>query len=327
MVYRRGIAAAIVGFGIGASGCGVSAQQACTDLSNAVCAQMAKCTQTDIARNYGDTATCQSRQLQSCLNSLTAANTGATPATTEACVRAYPNYDCESYLLNMPPTPCLPQVGQRDAGATCATSAQCQTTYCGIPTGVECGTCAPEPGVGSSCVGIGCGRGLICADDETCASPVFDGGACGTANPCADHYACVGSTATSTGICLPEVSMAGSSCDPANSADGGPTCDPLDALVCQGPRGSRTCLMETFVGPGEPCGYNPDAGVDDQCSAGAACIASDGGRQCVPPAPDNAACDTALGPPCTPPARCITGGVDSGTTAGTCKFLTPSDCQ
>ena len=307
------------------SSCSVSPQQACSDMATAVCNKMAQCTQSDIPRNYGDAGVCVSRQQQNCLNALTAQGTGATPTTVEACAQAYASYDCESWMLNNPPAACIPQVGKLDAGTACSVSGQCQSTYCAVPAGVECGTCSPLPAVGDSCVGIGCGRGLICASNETCAQPVFDGGTCGSANPCAPTYDCVSAAGTTTGTCEPQVGTLGSACDSRRQT--GASCEGIQNLACVGPRASQTCQAILFAGPGESCGYNADAGTFTQCSGAGACINADGGRTCVAPAADDAACDTQFGPPCLPPARCINGGVDSGTTAGICKFLTPSDCQ
>ncbi len=324
MAFRTVVALAA----IFATSCGPSPDQACTDLAAATCSKQAQCSQVAITRNWGDTATCQSRQKQQCLNDLAAPSTAATPSTVEACAQAYPNWDCESWELNIPPTACIPPAGKLSSGSSCLAGGQCQSTYCLVSTGVECGTCAALPAVGAtcdctspnaaeSCGTTGCGRGLLCSGAQTCANPVADGGSCGRSNPCEPGFDCVGLSATSTaGTCEAQVATAGSPCDSTRQT--GPSCSGADALACIGPRGARTCVTVSFASAGQACGLQ-DGGVFD-CSGGAECI----NRVCVAAAQDGQSCDTLAGPPCMSPARCITGG--DGGSAGTCIFPNPANC-
>ena len=56
------------------------------------------------------------------------------------------------------------------------------------------------------------------------------------------------------------------------------------------------------------------------CANGGNCYTVSG--TCKAAAADGAACDTAAGPPCMTPARCVT----SGSTAGTCTVPSGSMC-
>jgi hypothetical protein len=65
-----------------------------------------------------------------------------------------------------------------------------------------------------------------------------------------------------------------------------------------------------------------DAGPDD---AGADAGAAPSIGTCLAAATTGAACDTALGPPCIPAAKCVTSS--DASTAGTCQVPNPTTCQ
>ena len=97
-------------------------------------------------------------------------------------------------------------------------------------------------------------------------------------------------------------------------------CDGSKGLYCGGAVEAKTCMNINYVAAGMPCGTLVD-GSFQGCAGAGTCYTATGfalAREmgtCEAPAPDDGACDTAVGPGCLPPARCIPSGAG---TAGQC---------
>src|SRR6185369_8267421 len=81
-----------------AAGCGssVSPDKACTDLAAAFCTEVSNCAAPLITLGYGDVATCQTRLKLSCLPSLMAPSTSATPDKLDSCAMAVDGAMCDA---------------------------------------------------------------------------------------------------------------------------------------------------------------------------------------------------------------------------------------
>ena len=304
--------------------------QACAASAQARCARFDSCTAGYYTKlHYGDTATCEARLSANCMASLNAPDTGQSPAVTGACTSALPTAVCDDLLGDTPPAACAVPAGTRAMGVSCAFSAQCASSYCAIAKNSACGTCAKLPAAGDSCATTGeCGarNGLSCNSVTLlCSTLGALNGACNTTTmPCAPGLYCVGSTSTVTGTCQTAVSTLGASCDPTHKTSAG--CDPELGVFCSAT--SSTCIADPLQSAGQPCGIIDS--VDDRCGAGGLCITTtpDGGTAatgtCAVAAPDGSACDTATGPTCLSPARCVVSGTG---TAGTCATLDPTKCN
>jgi len=322
-------AATVLLAAIAAAACGkatITADEACSDLATVGCMKQATCTNGfGTGRVYGDMTTCLARQKESCLNALAAPAQGNSPALVEKCVADYATYSCSDFGDNNPPADCAP-VGARALDGACTFNGQCASGFCAKTKDTVCGTCAPAPAAGDSCAASNCGHDEICVTDTSGSLCQIRGtlnSTCSNANPCGTGLSCVGSTATASGTCQNALTTVGAAC-------GGtmPGCDNNIGLHCDGPAGTgKTCMTTALVGDGMPCGTMGD-GSFVQCQQGDCYTATGlitGGQQgtCKADASDGAACDTNLGPGCTPPARCIT---TSGTTAGTCTIPLGSTC-
>jgi hypothetical protein len=331
---RSLIAAAAAAAGCGGSGpSGVSASQACADLASARCNQRSMCSSlaagggpgASLVRVYGDLATCLEREALACRNGLGAPQTGNSPARVEACVAAYPTYSCQDFFDNNPPADCA-VTGARPSAATCTFNGQCASGYCqGVKTS-GCGACADPPAAGADCSASTCWHNQRCvAATATCQAVVSLNGACDGAHPCDNGLACVGATATAAGACQTAATTPGAAC-----GAGMPACDNTLGLFCAGAAGAKTCAAITLVGAGMPCGTLAD-GTRADCRAGD-CYTATGPANGATMGTCQAAvretdadprCDTALGPGCLPPARCLLTGAG---TAGTCVVPTAALC-
>ena len=81
----------------------------------------------------------------------------------------------------------------------------------------------------------------------------------------------------------------------------------------------------TSFAAGQTCGNV--GGVQTRCAAGATCNRPPQSQTgtCLAPAADGAACDTAAGPGCLYPAKCVPAS--SGGTAGTCELPGDPSCD
>lgn len=309
---------------------GASPDQACQKLAQASCNKRATCSYSvdtagaNLQRAFGTMAACVTREALACTNALAAPQTGNSADTIEQCVADYPTYSCADFFDNNPPAACAPS-GPRESGSPCAFNAQCATAYCSGTKNALCGTCASPPAAGDACVSSACGHGQLCvAATMVCVAYGASGGSCDADDPCGNGLSCVGAVAASStpGACQTSVEQLSAACGGT-----GPGCDGTEGLFCGGASGSKVCMTIAYVGDGMPCG-DLSTTSHAECIAGS-CYTSTGlagtGEvgACKGDATDGSPCDTALGPACQTPARCILSGVG---TAGTCIDPTGSAC-
>jgi hypothetical protein len=303
---------------------GPTADQACSQVAQARCSLRSMCSNgTRVTQNYGDMNTCVAREKINCLNGLGAPSTGNSPSAVVTCASVLPTEACSDFFLNDQPMQCV-VTGKLAMGAACGFSGQCATTFCAIPKGVACGTCQPLPVAGASCATIGCGRGLECDNNTmTCVAPAGMGAQCSRAQPCGSGLSCVGASMTVMGTCQPTGNNAGVTCDPRQQT--APGCNGEIGLYCN--RVTMKCALTTYTAAGQPCGTDMTSGNVTGCASGGMCVGASATAlgMCVAPAADGAACDTANGPPCLAPARCINGG--GATTAGNCQLEDATACH
>ncbi len=318
-----------------------SLADACLALAQAECALRQSCSDqvyadgVNIIANYGNLATCRSRQQQACLNNANAPGSGTNLSQIKSCAQTYSQWQCNDYLDNNanPPVSCLP-AGALSNGQGCTFNAQCQSGFCGGNKYANCGMCAAQPADGDSCATSACAPGQECLTGTSgamvCRGRLPVGSTtCTSDAPCQAFYSCVGasaSDATKVGVCTAINQALGSTC---GGGTPNPACDAGQGLACAGPTGSKTCQEVAYVLAPGPCGALAD-GSSAACIAGdcftatgpAASTATD--ASCVAKADDGAACDTQLGPLCQTPARCVAA---SGSTQGTCVFPDATLCN
>jgi hypothetical protein len=308
------------------NGGSVTADQACSDAANASCAALDRCHANGVALRYGDMTTCLTRIRSNCLTSLGARGTGRTPESEEACAQATMAAAC-SDVVNSSIAACAPPAGTLANGAACNFPGQCASAFCGIAPGAKCGTCMAPPSPGSSCATNGCGPGLVCASGGmVCNAPGTAGAACASSDECQVGFACVGAAGGAPGTCMAAAETLGAACDRKS----GPQCDYLRGLYCSFPASSTsgTCVTYLSAMAGQPCGFVAGTGTSGStftvCVGGSSCVIATGNAgTCVAYATDGKACDTAGGPRCLAPARCVISG---GGTAGTCMLSDPTTC-
>ena len=85
------------------------------------------------------------------------------------------------------------------------------------------------------------------------------------------------------------------------------------------------CAAQTYANASQPCGGSGGGTVDAVCNANGSCINPGDGTPavCVAAADEGNSCDTAMGPPCLGPTRCVV----SGGTSGTCMALNAMMCM
>ncbi len=318
----------------GTSGVMYTEAQACADEGAAYCALLSQCDPAKLTFDFGSTAECVARRVALCASAVSALGSSRTPNSVEACAKARANEPCSSFLINNPPAACAVDAGTQTGGAACAFADQCLSTFCSIPAGHVCGTCAPAPKVGSACsVDHDCGPGLVCGPiSETCVLPVANAAACSEPNGCVGGYDCVGIVRDAGGgNCAPYQTTVGGVCDYRSATAS--TCDPTQGLFCL----RTSCVAHVYADAGATCGL-PDGGNRGCAGGGNNCILSGqqvdchasrcvdkaGVATCKPFAADGTACDTLLGPACEPPALCVTS--DAGT-AGVCSLPGATACH
>jgi len=304
----------------------VSVAQACADRAQTSCAKRAACTGGDnISRVFGTMDACVGRTTLSCMQGLAARNQGNTPELVESCAQSTPALDCAVIFDDTPSGSCAP-TGPLPNGSACVFAGQCASGYCGGTKNAVCGACADAPVAGASCLGSICGHGQDCVSSTDLCQPYGHlGDPCDSSGPCGYGLTCAGASAANgtPGTCQAPVAAAGQPC-------GGtlPGCDTRMGLYCVGPAGEKTCLAATYVPDGQPCGAL-SATTYAACLAGS-CYTATGVASvtdvgtCKADAADGVACDTALGPGCLSPARCVLTG--AGTT-GVCTEPTDATCS
>lgn len=309
---------------------------ACAAYATARCEKLDGCTANLYSREHFDSAaTCAARGALACMSALAAADTAATASFFASCAEAIAATSCAD-LVDGTNTPqaCVALAGARADGRACAFNAQCQSAWCSTSRGDACGTCEPRPAAGAACsADADCGgRGMLCTKAGTCAVPVATSGACDDARPCGFGLTCVGKNATTPGVCQPEATTVGATCDLKKAKGAG--CQTELGLYC-GP--DDHCAAEALVAPPAACGrlFGADSGAADggdagpvtftvaRCLGGAACAPAKSST-CIAPTADGAACDRVSGPPCLAPARCVSA--NDASTAGTCLLPDAAAC-
>jgi hypothetical protein len=307
----------------------LTADQACADAAKARCQRNDACSAGMlVATVYGDEATCEARLKTVCLSGLAATGAGGTPATVEACAQAIPSTPCADWLNDAPSAACLPQAGALANGAACGGSGQCASTFCGVGADAACGTCADAPKAGDPCtIAAQCGSrgGLTCANGA-CVAYGAASASCDRGHPCGYGLACVGAKSGASGTCQTAGASVGAACDPKSETAA--RCETVLGLVCD--PATKKCVQQTVASAGGDCGADARCGASGTCTAtGADAGSSDAGAAaggtCVAAIADGQPCDTASGPSCLAPARCVVSG--DGGTAGACALSDPSTCH
>jgi hypothetical protein len=313
--------------------------EACAAYAEARCTQLDACSNaTYTVLHYGTQTTCMSNVAAECVNALAAPQTAATPRFYAACAAAVATESCANLFGANPPAACAPLAGPLATGSPCFASGQCQTTYCAVPSTANCGVCAAVPVAGNPCsVDADCGsrNQLTCSKAGTCVTYGELSASCDKNDPCSPGLSCVGADAKKglAGTCNASAATVGAACDPATGA----TCDAMLLLTCDA--ATKQCVADTLVGASQVCGavnggaarcetsgtcVIPDAGVvDDAGDAGVDAGPAIG--TCLAAAANGSACDSANGPACVPPAKCVT--TDDASTAGTCLVGVSTACN
>ena len=232
------------------SGCTQSTEEACHDLAAVRCHHHATCSAAHLAASFGDEPSCRAYVFARCAATadLEGAHLDADAIT--SCVDAYSGHPCDALLLDAPPMACR-FAGDRINGASCATGAQCQSSFCHVPAEGQCGKCAPVRKLGETCSkgGSPCDVGLHCGATLTCTPPGARSDACSPTTPCGPRLSCSG------GECLP-TATAGQPCDEEHG------CDPLLLLACD--PATSTCQPQETLPPAKICDTGPPS---DPCAA------------------------------------------------------------
>jgi hypothetical protein len=284
--------------------------------------------------DYGSTSACTSQLTEQCLANFAAPETATTLAHINGCTAAYGSESCTDWADDDPSVACQSPHGTRANGARCGVNSQCSSGLCIVSENAECGTCQAPPAPGAPCnTENECGYDLACpfyvpARSGVCTAFGATGATCDNLHPCQGGLACVGADTSTgaTGTCQ-TAATSGQSCNDRT----GPACDGTLFLGCV----DGTCVVETLVGAGQPCG-SQQSGYN-RCTGGAACVTPFGPCQhdtgascgsvtgtCVAPAANGSPCDTLEGPLCLTPAKCVL--TSDGGTAGTCVFPDPASC-
>ena len=322
------------------AGCGgngvttTTVAKACGDQAMAKCQKRASCTAAgnasgaSVVKEYGDASTCITRETLSCMQALSAKDTGNSPDLVESCLAMIASMSCADFLDGNNTPSCVAK-GTLANGAACAFAGQCMSSYCLDESHAGCGTCGAMPAAGADCSMSACARGESCVSQQSTTSPPpmlcvaegTSGATCSRDAPCAFGFSCVGSTKVKMGTCMTAVAMVGATCDPTQQTSAG--CDRAQGLFCNAT--SKTCTAVSYAGDGQTCGLGSDGNFTD-CKAGD-CLGYTLGANaqpgtCKAKAADGAACDSVNGPFCQPPAKCV---YSSGT-AGTCTVPDASKC-
>jgi hypothetical protein len=317
----------------GCGGSGTSVNQACTDIATARCNKLASCTNVGnstgagIVVQYGDLATCISRETMGCVNNLGAPHQGNNPDLSEMCKATVMTASCADFLSGNLSGPCQP-MGSIAAGASCALPGQCATGYCNGAKHAACGTCGSGVAVGGDCSTSACTKGLDCVSLTSTTSPppmmcVQDGASgamCNHDNPCANGLTCVGVTkAMPMGTCMAAAETVGATC----STTTGPGCDKAQGLWCNNT--TKACTAVIYANDGDNCGEGTDGNLTE-CKGGDCFGATLGANptpgQCKARVLEGSGCDTVNGPFCTSPAKCVT----TNGTAGMCALVDATKC-
>lgn len=279
-------------------GPGVTVDEACASLAAALCAHIDGCSSFLMQVTYGDKATCESRVAARCPAPTELDGSNLAAADIAACAAAYEARTCAE-LYDAAPSECRVP-GDRDAGATCASAAECKSNLCQAGAEGECGACGTQVAEGGSCAAADavCETGLYCnGTTSKCDKPAGMGEACAPEKLCKAGLSCNGGTCGA---------LLGDGADCSN----GEVCDFAQGLLCFALDG--TCKKLNVAKVGEACGYDMDTGELTTCEADARCDATD---KCVARPKEGEACtvdaDTGEGD-CASGYDCIGGVCASG---------------
>jgi hypothetical protein len=203
------------------------------------------------------------------------------PSPFKPCADALQAQSCPDWINGLIPQGCL-GLGDRAAGAVCATSYQCQTDLCDIQAN-GCGRCVVPPVAGQPCFRGICALGLECNPAGTCVTPGGEGAACAPNAPCLSSLGCNAGKCTALGA-------------PGAACMSNEQCDFFHGSVC-GMMNTK-CISVTT---GPMCSLKPDGSLV-ACAASGTCRPADG--TCTPAAAEGAACSEEMGPQCLWPASC-----------------------
>jgi hypothetical protein len=305
---------------LGCGNAGTTLQKACSDLAQARCSRLSSCSNGSyMTREYGDLATCITRETLTCTIGLQAPQTGNSPAAVEQCVSALASESCADLFGNNPPPECITK-GPRSSGAVCTFGGQCASTYCLNDRTANCGTCGDAPPTGVSCASTVCARGDDCTlRTQTCEKFAGLGDTCDNSSlVCGADLACDVPTGATTSTCTTAVATLGGACGGVNGG-----CDGTKGITCH----MSQCIAIVYAADGQACGQLTSGFVS--CNAGGECYTANGIAQvgetgiCKTAAADGKPCDTMLGPPCLTPARCV---LTAGGTTGVCTVANGATC-
>jgi hypothetical protein len=293
----------------------------CPAYATAICNLYSSCSNGwYIAAEYGDQASCVASYELACAERLAVPGTALTTADIQSCSQGLPTESCNDLYSNNPEEVCAAPAGKLALNAACEASAQCASAFCAVPNNAFCGTCQTTPMSGASCAASACPPGLQClADVQTCEPAVAIGGACNAEGDCQFGLTCLNKAK----ICAATVDV-GQACDYAGKV--GPGCNDDLGLVCQRIGDGGMCTQKEQADAGQPCGDLSDSGVATNCGDRGTCVktpADAGVGFCVGAAAAGSTCDTANGPDCQLPGRCVITGDG---TAGTCELLSSAAC-
>ena len=301
---------------------------ACNDYAAIICAKLDACTGgIDVAMNYPSTDECITREALACVASLQAPDNGGSPSGIERCGAAIAAGSCGDFFdhTNLP-SPCVARPGPRPNDAPCAFNGQCASSWCWLAPNAACGLCSTRPDVGAPCLAnADCGgQSLHCSSALGACEPIVSpGSACDAQHLCPYEESCVTPDGGATGTCTVRGAV-GSACD--GKLVGAPLCANDFGYFC--PSATDVCALAVVAQPDESCGITAGVTVNGVkgpssmaiCYGGSGCFPTTAAKGlCTPAAADGARCDTALGPPCLNPARCLITG--DGGTQGTCQIL------
>jgi hypothetical protein len=270
-------------------GGGVSTQQACNQVAQALCDALDRCAPVFVQEQYGDATTCVSRTSLSCMSDQALPSVARTPDDLVRCAQAEPGISCPDALAGKLPSACETKPGSLANGVACGSNLQCQSAYCNKTD--ACGVCGPRQGANGPCtVNDGCMTGLVCAN-KTCVTPAELGGTCNLpSQPCRADLYCT--AANGPGMCAARMAAGGSCAD-----NPGDACDVFKGNICN--TADHTCLIIAIAKGGEMCGIVNKAA----CVGGIAPCSGLLTGICANPAQDGEACGgTAV---CVPPATCV----------------------
>lgn len=277
------------------SGGSGATDKACTEMANALCGRLSTCSAAFLSLAFVDMTTCVGVAKGSCLASLQAKQTGATPDALSKCSEDLKSASCPDVLSHNPPVSCRPSGGTVGNGMVCGDDWQCQSGRCAVPADANCGVCAARAAAGAACprdTDDDCDFGLVC-NNGTCIARSGSGAACDKNRPCANPYVC---SAETGGVCTTG-GQAGSPCTADN------TCDTFQALWC--PLTTRVCTAFQFVGAGMACGLTSAANYAVCKGGGCNPTPGAGMGTCARLAAPGETCSGTA--PCQPGAKCING--------------------